>query len=77
MPHKYINYMYRLKFVFAAMLMLLTFGLHAQQSSGGSKYAQIKGRVVEDALKGEPVGFATVYIMPQDIYTATDIDGNF
>lgn len=77
MLYKYINYMYRLKFVFAAVLMLLTFGLNAQQSSGSTKYAQIKGRVVEDALKGEPVGFATVYIMPQDIYTATDIDGNF
>ena len=68
--------MRKIRLILAAMLVLISFGMSAQQSNSG-KYAQIKGRVVEDVPNGEPVGFATIYILPQDVYTATDIDGNF
>ncbi len=69
--------MQRISLILAALLMMLPFGIYAQASNGGAKYANIKGRIVEDKPQGEPVGFATVHILPQDIYTTTDFDGNY
>lgn len=65
--------MNRLKAVAISLLLLLPFALPAQQ--GGEKLAVIKGRVIDADNNGEPVGFATVHILPQDMYTATDMDG--
>ena len=69
--------MHKYSILTALLLLVMPAALFAQQSADAGKYAQIKGRVVEDVPNGEPVGFATIYILPQDVYTATDIDGNF
>lgn len=51
--------------------------LFAQQSADAGKYAQIKGKVVMENPKDEPVGFATVHLLPQDVYTSTELDGTY
>ncbi|MBQ5828558.1 MAG: TonB-dependent receptor [Bacteroidales bacterium] len=64
--------------LFAALLLLvLPLGIFAQQGNGAGKYAQIKGTVTMADPKGEPVGFATVHLLPQDVYTTTEMDGTY
>lgn len=55
------------------LLLFLPLAIFAQQPD--VKYAQIKGKVTDADANGEPVGFATVHLLPQDLYTATDMDG--
>ncbi len=64
-----------LKFRTAAafLLMMLPLALFAQNG----KFAQIKGKVTMENAQGEPVGFATVHLLPQDVYTSTELDGSY
>lgn len=49
----------------------------AAQQTGYAKYALIKGRVVEAGSQNTPISFATVHILPQDLYVTTDISGHY
>ena len=53
--------------------MMLPLALFAQNG----KFAQIKGKVTMENSQGEPVGFATVHLLPQDVYTSTELDGTY
>ena len=69
--------MRNLKVTIAFIIMMLPVALFAQQKDGSDKYAQIKGTVTMADPQGEPVGFATVHLTPQDIYTTTEMDGTY
>lgn len=70
--------MKRCSFIAALLLFVLPAALFAQQGNNdAAKYAQIKGKVVMENPKGEPVGFATVHLLPQDVYTSTELDGTY
>ncbi len=69
--------MKRCSFIAAFLLLVLPAALFAQQGSEAAKYAQIKGKVVMENPQGEPVGFATIHLLPQDVYTSTELDGTY
>ncbi len=69
--------MRRIIVIFAALLILLPSGLFAQQGKDAGRYAQIKGTVVMEGEAAEPVGFATVHLLPQNVYSTTELDGSF
>lgn len=69
--------MKRCSFIAAFLLLVLPAALFAQQGSDAAKYAQIKGKVVMENPQGEPVGFATIHLLPQDVYTSTELDGTY
>lgn len=51
--------------------------LQAQPKSSGNNRATIEGVVVEAGPAAVPVGFATVHLLPQDVFATTDESGNF
>ena len=53
--------------------MMLPLALFAQNG----KFAQIKGKVTMENAQGEAVAFATVHLLPQDVYTSTELDGSY
>lgn len=57
----------------AFLLMMLPLALFAQNG----KFAQIKGKVTMENAQGEPVSFATVHLLPQDVYASTELDGSY
>lgn len=64
------------KFSLVCLLTLLIFSsLYAQQTKNAQNYAQIKGRIVENNSAGDPVGFATVHLLPQGVFATTDAKG--
>ena len=65
--------MLKLRTAAAFLLMMLPLALFAQNG----KFAQIKGKVTMENAQGEPVGFATVHLLPQDVYTSTELDGSY
>ena len=69
--------MFKLKLLAALFVMMLPAALSAQQSKDAGKYAQIKGVVTMESAQGEPVGFATIHLAPQDVYTTTEFDGTY
>ncbi|MBO7269108.1 MAG: TonB-dependent receptor, partial [Bacteroidales bacterium] len=69
--------MSRLNLFTAILLLLLPVSVFAQQGNGAGKYAQIRGTVTMADPVDEPVGFATVHLLPQDIYTTTEMDGTY
>ena len=69
--------MKRCSFIAAFLLLVLPAALFAQQGSEAAKYAQIKGKAVMENPQGEPVGFATIHLLPQDVYTSTELDGTY
>ena len=69
--------MRKLKILVASVLAMLPLCLMAQQGNGTGKYAQIKGTVTMEGTQGEPVGFATIHLLPQDVYTTTELDGTY
>ena len=69
--------MYKLRLLAALFVMMLPVALSAQQSKDAGKYAQIKGVVTMESAQGEPVGFATIHLSPQDVYTTTELDGSY
>lgn len=69
--------MKKCRFIAALLLLVLPVALFAQQGNNAARYAQIKGKVVMENPQGEPVGFATVHLLPQDVYTSTELDGTY
>lgn len=69
--------MRKLKILVASVLAMLPLCLMAQQENGTGKYAQIKGTITMESAQGEPVGFATIHLLPQDVYTTTELDGTY
>lgn len=69
--------MRNLKVTIAFIIMMLPVALFAQQKGDSDKYAQIKGTVTMADPKGEPVGFATIHLTPQDMYTTSEMDGTY
>ncbi len=69
--------MKRCSFIAAFLLLVLPAALFAQQGNNADRYAQIKGKVVMENPQGEPVGFATIHLLPQDVYTSTELDGTY
>ncbi len=69
--------MKRCSFIALFLLLVLPAALFAQQGNNAARYAQIKGKVVMENPQGEPVGFATIHLLPQDVYTSTELDGTY
>ena len=65
--------MLKLKTAAAFLIMMLPLALFAQNG----KFAQIKGKVTMENAQGEAVSFATVHLLPQDVYTSTELDGTY
>lgn len=63
--------------IFAALLILLPSGLFAQHGKDTGRYAQIKGTVTMEGEAAEPVAFATVHLLPQNVYSTTELDGTY
>ncbi len=58
-------------------LMLLPFFVNAQQRSSSSNPARIEGRVLEASQGNSPIGFATVEMLPQGVFSTTSENGEF
>ncbi|MDR0688458.1 MAG: TonB-dependent receptor [Prevotellaceae bacterium] len=63
-----------IKIQLVACFSLLCLALNAQSRAG---YAQIEGKVLEHGRQGNPVGFATVTLLPANVHTMTNAAGEF